>query len=268
MKKKFRIAVILDITRIQNVAQILRLAFGNENVMESINPAELYGILKLLHPTTLIMDPKLFHNHGFSPEQLAAFKKDYRFKTIAIVSEKSLANDPDVFDRYCPDRTYTHPADLLNFVREIPTISTHKYTKRKAPLQNDTEARLDQIFHQCGFHCEAKGAKFLRDALMLLYFDPSLHETGGATKIYKLLAKKYETTPRIAERAMLRFLEISWSYETERRLRQILSVPEFYSFSPLNFRRFSEIFNTYYTIKYGDPEKILSRKKRESSNLP
>ncbi len=258
MKKQFRIAIIADIPQIRDLSKVMVLAFGAENVKSSANPADLTGILKSLRPTTLIIAPDLFEVCGIKPSDINLLKKQLKYRILAIYPTETSLETRERFQDLMPEKEYIFPTDYLTIVSDIPRICTQKYTHRKAPLKEKTDETLEQIFRNCGFRCTTKGFLFLKEALICLYFDPDLHKSGGATKIYQRLSDKYGTSPRIVERSILRFLENSWSYATEQALREQLSIPEFYNFLPMSFGRFTQIFNTYYTIKYGDPEKLLS----------
>ncbi|MBO5247747.1 MAG: hypothetical protein J6B54_00415 [Clostridia bacterium] len=258
MKKKFRIAIFMGPKRITPVYQTMCLAFGRENVACSMRPEDLFGILKKLRPTTLIVEPELFYDTNVLPKDILAYQKQIHYHVLAVYSSKESLKIRDKMKDLNAKKEYICPKEYLSMVKEIPALSTNRYVKVKAPLEEYTAKNLDRILRECGFHCNMKGAPLMKEALYMMYFNPNLHLRGGAKTIYLHLSEKYGYTPRIVERSILRFLESSWTPQTEALLRRELNVSPGHSFSPLCFRRFTETFNTYYTIKYRDPEKILS----------
>ena len=79
---------------------------------------------------------------------------------------------------------------------------------------------------------------------------------------FERLAEKYNTSPRLVERAMLRFIESSLTYPVEQAFRERLKIADHYQLFPVTFRNFAEIVNTYYTIEFGNPAKILRGPRR------
>lgn len=238
----------------------MALIYGRENVIASPLPQQLFGILKQLRPTALIVAPDLFEQNRIAPEDINAYRKEMRYRVIALYRNEKALETKNRFSELQPDREYISPTEYFSMAKDIKSLCTNPYTKRKAPLKSKTEENLDRIFRECGFRNQMKGAAFLKEALCELYFNPNLHNTGGGAKLYRMIAKRHDTTPRIAERSIQRFLEQSWIPATEEALRRELAIPEFYSFHPIGFGKFTHIFNTYYTIKFGNPENLLKPK--------
>ncbi|MBQ4323039.1 MAG: hypothetical protein IJC19_03785 [Clostridia bacterium] len=260
MKKQFRVAVVADLPHIDYITQVMKLAFGQENVLASFSPEDLIPILKQLRPHALIITPDLFDRKGIQLPDIVEYRKEMKYRIVTLYLTENDLCLRNKFTKLRPDKEYIFPTEYLTIVQDIKKICTNTYTKRKHPLKEKTALRLREIFQTCNFRCDMKGAAFLQEALLLLYFDPSLHNTGGGAEIYRNLAADHKTTPRIIERSIQRFLETSWVPATEKALRKELAIPEFYSFVPINFGRFTELFNTYFTIKYGDPKQILTKK--------
>lgn len=256
MKKEFRILIIVNPIRIAPLYRTMVLAFGKNNVTASCKPEELFALLKSKRPTTLILEPELFDSCGIGPDDINAYRKEMRYRILTVYYSETSLELQETYRTLNAEKEYFRPEEYLTMACELPKLSTAPYVKRKRPLQIHTEENIEMILQKCGFQSEAKGRPFLKDALYMLYFDPALHHRG-ASKIYRALAEKYGTTPRIVERSILRFLENSWSPQTEASLRKELNVSGHHSFVPLNFGRFTEIFNTYYTIKFGAPETLL-----------
>lgn len=265
MRKRFRVAAILDVAQVGDMDKILTLSFGRENVITSVHPQELQGILRRLKPTTLLMDPELFRDCGILPQDLLEQQKKGRFHILLVCPTERSVQAKFHYNILKISAEFLFPTNLLGIAEKIPQLSTNDYTYRTAPLQEETAKNISALFRDCGFRCNLKGAPLLTEALAYLYVNPDLHRHTGCKTIYEKLAAEHRISPRVAERSMLRFLESSWSADTENALRTKLSIPEFYDFTPLSFKRFTEIFNTYYTIKYGSPkDRMAQRKKTES----
>lgn len=262
MKKQFRIVVIASSAILHNIQNTMMLAFGKENVSGSAKPEDLFALLKKLRPTTLIIEPELFYACGITPEDINAYRKEIKYRILTVYRREPESDLREQFSIIKPEKEYISPAEYLTMAMEIPKLCTNSYTYRRAPLEEATKKNLERIFRDCGFRSGLKGAQFTKEALLRLYFAPELHNNGGATKIYRELAGKYNTTPRIVERSILRYLESSWTPKTEELLRNELNVSDHYDFVPINFARFTQIFNTYYTIKYGNPTDLLATPKK------
>jgi hypothetical protein len=219
---------------------------------------DLFAILKRLRPTTLIIEPELFCEAGISPQDIRAYQSTIRYKIITVYPTEQSLEFKDKMQGLNPVKEYILPKEFLSMAMEIPKLSTNKYVKVKVPLQENTIENLEHIFQKCEFRCNMKGAPLLKEALYMMYFNPDLHLRGGAKKIYSDLSKKYGYTPRIVARSMVRFIETSWSPRTEELFRKELDISPKREIKSLSFRNFTEIFNTYYTIKYGDPKNILA----------
>ncbi len=258
MKKKIRVAIFMNPQYITPVSLTMRLTFGKNNVAHSMRAEDLFAILKQLRPTTLIIEPELFCDAGISPQDILAYQTQIHYHIITVYPTRESLRFQDQMKELKPKKEYVCPEEYLSMAKEIPKLSTNNYIKVKAPLQKNTMENLDRIFQECGFHCNMKGAPLLKEALYMMYFNFDLHRRGGAKKIYLHLSEKYGYSTRIVERSILRFLEASWSPQTERLLREELNVPQRFQFTPLCFTRFTETFNTFYTMKYKDPDKILA----------
>lgn len=258
MKKKFRIAILTGPRCITPINQTMCLSFGKHNVAHSMRAEDLFGILKKLRPTTLIIEPELFCEAEISPADIRAYQSQIHYKIITVYPTEESLKYRDMMQGLNPVKEYVCPNEYLSMAMEIPGLSTNKYIKVKVPLQESTVENLARIFRECEFHCNMKGAPLLQEALYMMYFNPDLHRRGGAKKIYLHLSEKYGYSPRIVTRSIFRFIETSWTPRTEELLRKELNIPLSRRFDSLYFCNFTEIFNTYYTMKFGDPAEILA----------
>jgi len=254
-KKIIRIVLVLRPEILETTYQIFRLIFGRANVSATNDPTAITTLLLKTHPTTLILDPSLCKEFDVPPKEINVFRSKMHYHLLTVYpDEETAAATRGEYRKLFEEKEYFYGFDAFSMAKEIPALSKNKVVPRRKILAKKTQDNLDRIFTECGFHCNAKGCAFLKECLFRMYYDPDLHRKGGAVKLYRELAEKYGTTPRIVERSILRFLESSWSAQTEAALRKELRIPAYRSFVPINFGRFTEIFNTYYTIKYGTPE--------------
>lgn len=266
MKKQFRIAIAVDRGQGEYLANVMRLTFGKENVMESPYPEDLYGMIQQLKPTTVIISPYLFYRHNIRAEDIESFRSKAKFRVLTLYETEKALEYREFYQKLNPVKEYVAPSEYLTMALEIPALCTTRYQQKKRPLQIKAAEEIRKILSDCGFHLNMKGADYLQSALLRMYFDPSLHNNGGGAKLYREIAEKQNTTPRIVQRSIQRFLETSLTAKCEEGLREALNIPDFYQFSPVNFGHFTQLFNTYFTILYGDPAKILKQNRKREIN--
>ncbi len=257
MKKRYRIAIIAGPEHISVIRRTARLSFGKDNVLASMHPGDLLAILEKLHPTTLIIDPNLLDFYRVSPQDVVALKRRFRVHIICICAYPPTSEVEEIIRNLKPEKTLICPPEYLSLMSEIPLLSTNKYVKLKEPLRNKTAENIDYIFRECRFHCNAKGYRYLKEALFMILFNPDLQRYGGAKYIYNTLGEKYNETPRIVARSILRFLESSLTPEAEKKFREMLSIPPVTRLFPISFLHFTGIFTAYYGGTFGDPIKLL-----------
>lgn len=263
MKKQYRIAIIAGPEHLSVLNRTAQLSFGKENVLASMNPGELLAISERLHPTTLLIDPDLLYFYNISPNDVAALKHRFRFHIICVCSETPKGERKEILQKLKPEKTFVCPSEYITLMSEIPLLSTNQYVKFREPIINQATENLEYIFTECGFHCNAKGYRYLKESLFMILFNPELQRYGGAKHIYHTLAEKYNDTPRIVARSMIRFLENSLSSpNVEEKFREMLKIPEHTRLFPISFLNFTGIFTAYYGGKFGDPIKLLVYKRR------
>lgn len=262
MKPQYRIAMIVDVPETDKLYKTLCLCYGTDCVRFSYQPKDVFGFLSEFKPHVLIIDPLLFEECGVKVSDVAGYRNNYKYR-LAFLSNRPLSEDERTrLDGLRPIRSYYGTSNYFAIASEIPKMIRKPFTARKAPLQTEAYKNLDMIFKECGFRCHMKGYPYLLDALVILYFYPELHDLFGSAKIYKKLAKKYDTSPRLVERAMIRCIESSLTYPVEQAFRKRLKIADHYQFFPVTFRNFAEIVNTYYTIEFGNPARLLRAPRR------
>ena len=75
---------------------------------------------------------------------------------------------------------------------------------------NQISKKTSKLLHDLGMPSHIKGYQYIRDAIIMLYNNPSY--IGGITKqLYPDIANKYDTTPSRVERAIRHAIEVSWT---------------------------------------------------------
>lgn len=74
----------------------------------------------------------------------------------------------------------------------------------------DLQKQITKIIHELGVPSNLKGYNYLREGILLVYFDPELSHkiTKG---LYPSIADKYESTVSRVERSMRHAIEVSWN---------------------------------------------------------
>ncbi len=94
---------------------------------------------------------------------------------------------------------------ILNYYekdnQENTTIESEKITIKK---------KITKIIHELGVPSNLKGYNYIREGIMLVYYDPSL--SSKITKgLYPLIAEKYTSNESRVERSMRHAIEVSWN---------------------------------------------------------
>ncbi len=104
------------------------------------------------------------------------------------------------------------PFDLSNLEsRILQTIKIENNNQNIFHLHgNNIQVSITKVLHQLGIPSHIKGYQYIREAIFLMYENPSL--IGGITKeLYPEIAKKFNTSISRVERAIRHAIEISWN---------------------------------------------------------
>lgn len=250
MKKKPTVAVFLDPWRNDSAVRALSLYLGADRVRTCLFPEDFYGVVREFRPDAILIDPDYLALQGISSEDIAAWKKTLRFRTVAY-----RAGEPSDGEF---DSEFSGSDRISDIVRRLPTLCTRPYIRRSKEAREKTRRRFAEIFDSAGFSRDDAGYRYLFDALTELYFDPTLFGRGGARKIYAKTAEKYGVTPRAVEQSIVAYLERSWTYRTATRFYDLLEIPQESEYLvDLNFGSVTRLFYTYYVKKYGTAKEVL-----------
>ena len=104
------------------------------------------------------------------------------------------------------------PFDLKELEKRIMSITSSKNkTNKILDLSNSNiQISVTKILHELGIPSHRKGYTYIRDAISMVYDNPSL--IGGITKeLYPSIGEKYETSVTRVERAIRHAIEVSWN---------------------------------------------------------
>lgn len=103
------------------------------------------------------------------------------------------------------------PFDLLELEKRILLATKQRNTSEIINTEeNNLHIKITRILHDLGIPSNIKGYQYIRDAIFLVYSNPTL--IGGITKeLYPLISKKYSSSITRVERAMRHAIEVSWN---------------------------------------------------------
>ncbi len=104
------------------------------------------------------------------------------------------------------------PFDLTELEKRIMDVTNPKKKDNKILdlHENNVQQFITKILHNLGIPSHIKGYSYIRDAISLVYNNPSL--IGGITKeLYPEIAKIYNTSVTRVERAIRHAIEVSWN---------------------------------------------------------
>ena len=108
---------------------------------------------------------------------------------------------------------------VLNRIKHIKKSMNRKsheprkinaYENKKEYIERNLESDVTSVIHEVGVPAHIKGYQFLRDAIIMSINDMEI--LNSITKIlYPTIAKKNNTTPSRAERAIRHAIEVAWN---------------------------------------------------------
>lgn len=112
-------------------------------------------------------------------------------------------------------RELAHLRKEVSILKSLLLRSTNSLETNTPSVQdNNIEEKISDFLLQLKITPKLKGYYFLREAIRLVYSDSTLIE-GITKQLYPMIAKKFNTTPARAERAIRHAIETSW-YRIER----------------------------------------------------
>lgn len=104
------------------------------------------------------------------------------------------------------------PFELTELEKRILECSSkNNYDKKTIDMKyNNLQVSITKILHELGVPSHIKGYQYIREAVNIIFENPSV--IGGITKeLYPELAQKFNTTTSRVERAIRHAIEVSWN---------------------------------------------------------
>lgn len=103
------------------------------------------------------------------------------------------------------------PFDLSDLEKRIYDITKKEKTKQNIDFySSNLQVAITKMLHELGIPSHIKGYQYIREAVSIIFENPSV--IGGITKeLYPELAKKFDTTTSRVERAIRHAIEVSWN---------------------------------------------------------
>lgn len=142
---------------------------------------------------------------------LDKMKEDNIYKDVIVFTSFSEEETIKKVGEYGVKYFVLKPFDLEELEKKIAYL--HKEHKKEGNVINykgkNIEIPVTKILHQLGIPSHIKGYNYIREAITLIYIEPSY--IGSVTKkLYPEVAIKYDTTVSRVERAIRHAIEVSW----------------------------------------------------------
>lgn len=103
------------------------------------------------------------------------------------------------------------PFDLSDLEKRIYGITKKENNNKNIDFYtSNLQVAITKMLHELGIPSHIKGYQYIREAVNIIFDNPSV--IGGITKeLYPELAKKFNTTTSRVERAIRHAIEVSWN---------------------------------------------------------
>ena len=103
------------------------------------------------------------------------------------------------------------PFDLTDLEKRIYDITKKENNNKNIDFYtSNLQVSITKMLHELGIPSHIKGYQYIREAVNIIFENPSV--IGGITKeLYPELAKKFNTTTSRVERAIRHAIEVSWN---------------------------------------------------------
>lgn len=103
------------------------------------------------------------------------------------------------------------PFDLSDLEKRVYDITKKENNNKNIDFYtSNLQVAITKMLHELGIPSHIKGYQYIREAVNIIFENPSV--IGGITKeLYPELAKKFNTTTSRVERAIRHAIEVSWN---------------------------------------------------------
>ena len=195
------VAMVKEYFKDNNDIEISLTAFDGEKGIEIItNEINNYDVIVL----DLIMPKK---DGMYVLEEM----KNRKIEKKVIVSTSYNASDViRQVSEYGVNYFILKPFDLADLEKRILDVNKVNKAKTIDLKHSNLQISITKILHELGIPSHIKGYQYIREAVGIIFDNPSV--IGGITKeLYPELAKKFDTTVSRVERAIRHAIEVSWN---------------------------------------------------------
>ncbi len=182
-----------------------------EVVYEAYDGNQAYNIIKenLENIDLILLDLIMPKKDGVYV--LEKLKEENICKNVIVITSFNQEETIRKVSEYGVKYFILKPFELLDLENKI--IETTK-TNNKGNIinisQNNMQKSVTKLLHELGIPSHIKGYQYIREAIILVYENPSL--IGGITKeLYPAIGKIYDTSMSRVERAIRHAIEVSWN---------------------------------------------------------
>ncbi len=143
---------------------------------------------------------------------LEKLKEENIFKNIIVITSFNQDETIRKVSEYGVKYFILKPFELLDLEEKILEITKSGDNKGNVINigKNNMQKSVTKLLHELGIPSHIKGYQYIREAIILVYENPSL--IGGITKeLYPQIGKIYDTSMSRVERAIRHAIEVSWN---------------------------------------------------------
>ena len=142
---------------------------------------------------------------------LNEMKKRNINKKVIVATSYNAAEVIREVSEYCVSYYILKPFDLSDLEKRIYDITKKEKSNKNIDFYtSNLQVSITKMLHELGIPSHIKGYQYIREAVNIIFENPSV--IGGITKeLYPELAKKFNTTASRVERAIRHAIEVSWN---------------------------------------------------------
>lgn len=142
---------------------------------------------------------------------LSEMKKRGINKKVIVATSYNAAEVIREVSEYGVNYYVLKPFDLDDLKARIYDVTNKKENTQEIDFYNSNlQVSITKMLHELGIPSHIKGYQYIREAVGIIFENPSI--IGGITKeLYPELAQKYNTTVSRVERAIRHAIEVSWN---------------------------------------------------------
>ena len=196
---------------------LLTRSLGEEGDLEVVAAAadgvEALRLLEQLRPDVLLLELILPKLDGLGVLQRMAGLDCTTVPLVvsAFCNEQMITGAAELGAYYFVPKPCDIGALAARIRQSVRSAPLRPLTTTPEPVRNepDLESTVTEVIHEIGVPAHIKGYQYLREAIIITIQD--MEVINAVTKVlYPAVAKKYNTTPSLVERAIRHAIEVAW----------------------------------------------------------